>query len=235
MDSPPPQRRRRQGEPNNNVSTRRRNPSRATNAAAATTIPPNPHMVEPARTNTFIRAAEVAASVISRYNDFAHHNNLGVDPSSTGNSNAQQQQRPPLPTMRARRNQPASSSTRRNSRSAAAAAAAVPTSPLRIPEEEYVPRAMSEYEKRMLLANATFLPENYTPYTDIDDDGEQDESRAEKCTICQCLFEPKDHIVIPNCLHKIHVTCLSTLLNHDVRCPICRIELFARNDDFPPP
>lgn len=49
------------------------------------------------------------------------------------------------------------------------------------------------------------------------------ENKNELCVMCQSLFEINDNVIVTNCMHYFHTTCLRPwLLKESATCPICR-------------
>ena len=58
-----------------------------------------------------------------------------------------------------------------------------------------------------------------------------DEKGPEKCTICLCDFEDQEDVRRLPCMHLFHIQCVDQWLPTNKRCPICRVDIEAKNNN----
>lgn len=74
------------------------------------------------------------------------------------------------------------------------------------------------------VIEANTLPYKYTKLMKCDENG------PEKCTICLSDFEDQEDVRRLPCMHLFHIECVDQWLPNNKRCPICRVDIEAKNN-----
>ena len=78
-------------------------------------------------------------------------------------------------------------------------------------------------------ASRNCIDRNSFPYkfekranTSENEENNDNEEEADKCTICLSEFEHDEDVRRLPCMHLFHVVCVDQWLSQNKRCPICR-------------